>query len=71
MREHTEPLLGLAIGLDDLDNTGTERLNGWYVVGENTHVTGSSSNVYLSNIGRLVQRLIQRVSNENTCELNE
>lgn len=57
----TEPLLGLAVGLDDLDDTSSERLNGWDVVGEDTHVTSAGSDVHLGDIGGLVEGLYRHI----------
>lgn len=41
----TEELLGSTGRLDDLDETGSESLDGGNVVGEDTHVTRSSGDV--------------------------
>jgi hypothetical protein len=51
----TEPLLGLRSSvLDNLNDTGLQSFDGRNVVGENTHVTGSSGDVDLGNtLGRV------------------
>lgn len=54
----TEPLARLAAVLDDLDNTGTEGLNGGNVVGEDTHVTGRGGEVDLGHASRRVEGLV-------------
>jgi hypothetical protein len=51
----TEPLLGLRSSvLDNLNDTSLQSFNGRNVVGENTHVTGSSGDVDLGDtLGRV------------------
>lgn len=51
----TEPLLGLRASiLDNLNNTSLEGLDGWDVVGEDTHVTSCGRDVDLRNaLGRV------------------
>ena len=55
----TEEFLCRVTGLDDLDDAGTESLNARYVVGEDTHVTSSCSQVDLDGIGGRVDGLAE------------
>jgi len=48
-REFTEKFLG-SIRLHNLNNTRTERFDGRYVVGEDTHITRGSRDVHLHDI---------------------
>lgn len=47
---HTEVLLGGTTLLNNLDKTGLELLNGWNVVGEDTHLTGGGGDVDLGPV---------------------
>lgn len=54
----TEPLLWLSTSiLNDLDDTSPQSLNGWNVVGKDTHVTSSSRDVDLRDTLRRVKGL--------------
>lgn len=47
---HTEELLATTALLDDLDESGLQLLNGRYVVGKDTHLSGLSGDVDLDDI---------------------
>ena len=56
-----EELLGGALLLDDLDQSWLELLDGWDVVGEDTHLAGIGSDVDLDDILGGVDLLLAQV----------
>ena len=52
VRSRTEKLLGATGLLVDLNQTGLQLLNGWNVVGENTHLSGLGGDVDLDTIDK-------------------
>jgi hypothetical protein len=48
----TEELLGATALLDDLHQTGLQLLNGWDVVGEDTHLSGLGGDVNLDAVDK-------------------